>query len=213
MQTSKPRRARRKTREEKARETYLRILEAAAQVVGEDGYADSSISKITQLAGIAQGTFYNYFETRQQVFDALLPYMGEQMVEYIRTAVPADVQGAARETARLRAFFTYLNAHPVFYRILYEAEVFAPAAHAKHFQILVDGYRGALERAVARGEIEGYDAEELEAIIYILLSARAYLAMRYVRRADDGRSTVPEHVITAYEKLMTRGLYGKPDHA
>lgn len=85
------------TREEKARETYMRILEAAAQVVGEDGYADASVSKITRLAGVAQGTFYNYFESRQHIFDKLLPYMGQQMLDHIRQSIPSEIVGAERE--------------------------------------------------------------------------------------------------------------------
>ncbi|GAB5469573.1 MAG: TetR/AcrR family transcriptional regulator [Rhodospirillales bacterium] len=205
---AKPAVPRRKTREEKARETHLRILESAAKVVGEDGYADASITKITQLAGVAQGTFYNYFETRQQVFDALLPYMGQQMLEAIAEAVPEALSGVAREEARLRAFFAYLNRHPEFYRILYEAEVFAPKAQRAHFRNLVAGYSRALGRGVARGEIQGYDEEELEAVIFILLSARAYLAMRYIRQGEDGQDFVPEKAISAYVKLMTRGLFG-----
>ena len=187
----------------------MRILEAAAQVVGEDGYADASISKITQVAGVAQGTFYNYFETRQQVFDALLPYMGKSMLDYIRASVPPDLTGGEREVARLRAFFTYLNEHPVFYRILYEAEIFAPRAHQEHFRMLVEGYRRSLRRAVMRGEIVDYNDEELEAIVYMLLSIRAYLAMRYVRGEADENRKVPEHVIDAYVKLVTRGLFTK----
>lgn len=202
-------RARRKTREEKARETHLRILEAAAQVVGEDGYADASISKITRLAGIAQGTFYNYFENRQEVFDALLPFMGQQMLDHIRAAVPSQARGSEREEARLAAFFDYVNAHPAFYRILYEAEVFAPDAHRRHIRILVKGYRGALKRAAERGEILDYSDEELEAVIYVLLAGRAYLAMHYVRGHANGNAKVPEHVLRAYGKLMRRGLFAE----
>src|SRR3546814_6903453 len=67
----RPVKQRRLSREEKARETYMRILEAAAQVVGEEGYAEASVSKITRLAGVAQGTFYNYLESRQHIFDKL----------------------------------------------------------------------------------------------------------------------------------------------
>ncbi len=199
----------RRTREEKARETHLRILEATARVVGEDGYADASISKITRLAGIAQGTFYNYFQNRQQVFDALLPFMGQQMLDFIRKAVPAGLKGAAREEARLAAFFAYVNEHPVFYRILYEAEVFAPEAHRRHFRILVKGYRSALRRASERGEIVGYSDEELEAVIYVLLAGRAYLAMHYVRGHANANEEVPQHVLRAYGKLMSRGLFVK----
>lgn len=206
----RPVRQRRPSREEKARETYMRILEAAAQVVGEDGYAEASVSKITRLAGVAQGTFYNYFESRQHIFDKLLPYMGRQMLDHIRQSMPSGLTGAAREEARLRAFFGYLNAHPSFYRILYEAEVFAPKAHAEHFRVLAEGYQGALGRAVERGEIQGYDEQELEAVIYILLAARAYLAMRYARDGKAVTGPVPEHAIEAYVKLVTRGLFGRP---
>ena len=195
------------SREEKARETHMRLLEAAAQVVGEDGYADASVAKITRLAGVAQGTFYNYFDSRQEIFDRLLPYMGRQMLDHIRETVAADLTGAAREEARLRAFFGYLIAHPAFYRILYEAEIFAPRAHEEHFRLLVEGYRGSLGRSVGRGEIDGYSEEELEAVIYILLSARSYLSMRYVYDGKGGTEAPPEHVIDAYVKLVTRGLF------
>ena len=140
----RPVKQRRMSRDEKARDTYKRLLESAARVVGEDGYADASVSKITRLAGVAQGTFYNYFETRQDVLDRLLPYMGRQMLDHIGRSLAHDLTGAEREEARFRAFFDYLNEHPAFYRILYEAEIFAPDAHDEHFRILVDGYKARL---------------------------------------------------------------------
>src|SRR3990172_2023132 len=37
------------------------LLDAAAAVVGESGYASAAVSRITARAGVAQGTFYNYF--------------------------------------------------------------------------------------------------------------------------------------------------------
>src|SRR3546814_2709468 len=111
------------------------------------------------------------------------------MLDHIRRSMPGGLVGAAREEARLRAFFGYLNAHSSFYRILYEAEVFAPKAHAKHFRVLTEGYLGSLGRAVERGEIKDYDEQELEAVIYILLAARAYLAMRYARAGKTDRKS------------------------
>ena len=199
---------RRMTRQEKARETRRLLLEAAAEVVGNDGYAEASIAKITQLAGVAQGTFYNYFDSRQDILDKLLPYMGREMLDHIGQSMSTGLTGPAREEARLRAFFDYLDKQPGFYRILYEAEVFAPKAHAEHFRVLVDGYRNGLKRAVARGEIEGFDEDEIEAVIYVLLAARSYLAMRYARNEKGHAGPVPEHVIQAYMKLITKGLFG-----
>ena len=49
-------------------------------MVGRLGYAEASVARITELADVAQGTFYNHFESRQELLDQLLPAIGRQMV-------------------------------------------------------------------------------------------------------------------------------------
>ena len=204
------RRKKRPTRQEKAELTYQRLMDAAAQVIGELGYMQASIAKITDRAGIAHGTFYNYFEDRQALFDALLPHVGHQMTDHITDAILEAGFGPDREVARFRAFCTYLAENPGFYRILFEAEVFAPRAHAAHIERLVDGYRRAFERAIERGDITDYSQDELETVVFALLGARAYVAMRFVSENGSGPKTpvIPDSAISAYEKLMRRGLFG-----
>ena len=125
---------RRPGREEQARRTYRKLMDAASKVVGAEGYAGASIAKIVAEAGLATGTFYNYFDDRQALFDALLPYIGHEMVDYIshdlRKQGEDVATGPEREVARFRAFCDYIAKNQGFYRILYEAEVFAPRAHA-----------------------------------------------------------------------------------
>jgi hypothetical protein len=41
------------------------------------------------------------------------------------------------------------------------------------------------------------------------MGARGYLSRRY-SYADGAATAVPEHVISAYEKLITRGLFTLP---
>ena len=206
-------RKKRPTRQEKAELTYQRLMDAAAEVVGEQGYAQASIAKITDRAGIAHGTFYNYFEDRRALFDALLPHVGHQMTDHITDAVHETGFGADREVARFQAFCTYLADNRGFYRILFEAEVFAPSAHAAHIDRLVDGYRRALERSIERGEIVDFDPDELETVVFALLGARAYVAMRFVSENDSGakKPSIPDSAVRAYEKLIRHGLFGKPD--
>ncbi|MFH5926334.1 helix-turn-helix domain-containing protein [Roseomonas xinghualingensis] len=52
------------------------LFDAAARVAGEFGYAEASIARSTEAAGVAQGTFYNYFASRQDFLDQLLPARG-----------------------------------------------------------------------------------------------------------------------------------------
>ncbi|MFX6296401.1 helix-turn-helix domain-containing protein, partial [Acinetobacter baumannii] len=64
--------------------TKQKIFEAAARVVGRYGYAEASVARITEQAGVAQGTFYNHFVNRQELLDQLLPKIGVDMVRFIR---------------------------------------------------------------------------------------------------------------------------------
>ena len=52
--------------------TRARILEAAEHVFADLGYHEASIVKITERAGIGLGTFYLYFDGKQQVFEELV---------------------------------------------------------------------------------------------------------------------------------------------
>ncbi len=174
-------------------------------MIGEVGYSDASIARITARANVAQGTFYNYFRSRQDLFDRLLPRLGSSMLDYINARVDPQARGVEREVERLRAYFRYLEEHPEFYRILYEAETLAPAAHARHMETIAGGFVRALRRSRERGEIpEMFDDRDLEPIAYILLAARGYLSMRYGAGRDGGR--VPDWVVDVYGKLIGNGL-------
>jgi AcrR family transcriptional regulator len=198
----------RQTRAERSETIRRALFHAAAEVVGEVGYADAPISRITARANVAQGTFYNYFQSRQDLFDQLLPSLGSSMLAFIKERVDPAATGAERETQRIAAYFQYLQKHPEFYRILYEAETHAPAAHRKHMDLIAGGYVRALRRHWKRGEMPGYEERDFEPVAYLLLAARGYLSMRYGAGRDG--VTVPDWVVDAYAKLIGYGLFAEP---
>src|SRR3546814_18042477 len=59
-------------RTERGRKTLRRLLKAAAREFGERGYHEAAITGITARAGVALGTFYTYFESKEEVFRALV---------------------------------------------------------------------------------------------------------------------------------------------
>lgn len=193
------------SRTELSPEARRAIFEAAAAVVGEHGYADATIRRITEAAGIAQGTFYLYFESRQALFDGLLPHVGERMLRFIgeRTRGAKDVFDM--EERGFRAFFEYLTRNPGFFRILNEAEVAAPRAFQQHFRLLSAHYVASLQRAVKAGEIASYAADEMETVAYMLMAARSYLYLRFVKERP-GSTTLPEEAVRTYMKMVRHGL-------
>ena len=78
---------------EKGARTRRRLLEAAEQVFADLGYHDASIVKITEAAGVSQGTFYLYFAGKQEVFDVLV----EDLNTRLRRAMSeASAKGVTR---------------------------------------------------------------------------------------------------------------------
>lgn len=202
------------TREEKSERIREQLFRAAAEVVGEVGYAGASITLITQRAGVAQGTFYNYFESRQDVLDKLLPELGEQMRAYIReAALRAPHHFAELERTGFEAFFAFMNENPHFLRILNEAESYAPTGYQKHLEVTAKDYVRFLGRALGNGEFPAYEEGELETIAFILMAARSYLAVRYLgKRVNRRRPTkLPPAVVDTYMKFVLHGLQGGRD--
>src|SRR3546814_1988829 len=82
-------------RTERGRRTLRKLLDAAAVEFGEHGFHEASISAITRRAGTALGSFYTYFDSKEEIFQALVRYMSEQL----RDHVPPIVQAAPDEIA------------------------------------------------------------------------------------------------------------------
>jgi AcrR family transcriptional regulator len=204
-QPSAPAKVTKLNRVERNAWTKQKIFDAATKVVGRYGYAEASVARITEMAGVAQGTFYNHFENRQELLDRLLPKIGIDMVQFI-SARTGIADAARQEIERFSAFFDFIREVPEFLRILNEAEFFAPSGYQQHLDNISTAYIRILRRARLAGATADYSDDEFEAIVHILMGARGYLSRRYSYSAE-GVTAVPDHVISAYRKLVTRGLF------
>ncbi len=192
------------TRAQKQAATRTKLLHAAAEQIGLHGYSGASIHKIAAAADIASGTFYNYFSSQQDLFDQLLPELGNELLDVIREAIRDEADGLVREELGFRAFFEYIGRNPAFHRILNEAEIFAPEAYRLHIDNMVSGYLRALRSSRVRGEIGDFSDRELEIIVYILLSARNYISYRFFENGMIGR--IPDWAVSAYMKFLASGI-------
>lgn len=195
------------TREVKADETRRALYSAAATVVGKLGYEGASVAKITELAGVANGTFYNYFTTRQELFDQLLPTVGDRIVDYIRSRLDRGASGVELERQRIVAYFEFVQQNRGFLRILNEAEVYAPRAFKQHMKKFAMRYVKALTRQLQNGEMERFREDELEPIVYMLMGARTYLTMLWRSTPASSRKVATEAFISTYVRLVERGLF------
>ncbi len=180
--------------------TRQRLIEAAEEVFAEYGWEEASIVKITEEAGVSQGTFYRYFLSKQAVFDELV----EDLNRRVRHAMS---EGAARGTNRVEAerygfeaFFRFTAEHPGLYRVIRQAEFASPKALHMHYERIAEGYVAALEEAMESGEIATADTEVLA---YALMGIGELVGMRWILWGED---EVPGHVVDEMMKFIARGL-------
>jgi AcrR family transcriptional regulator len=74
---ARPARRSRRTQEERSTETRRKLIEAAISVARESGYANLTIAKVAQRAGLSNGAMQHHFSSRDdlvlEVLDALYP--------------------------------------------------------------------------------------------------------------------------------------------
>lgn len=130
------------------------LVAAAKQVFADRGYHAAGVADIIEAAGVARGTFYNYFESKRAVFDAVLE---EGMAEAAAAVLPIDVGGdiAAQVRENLRRLVTTLVEDRAFSRILLGE---AAGVDAEVREALADFYgtaRERIERALRTGQALG----------------------------------------------------------
>ncbi len=202
-------------RTERGTRTRAKLLEAAEMVFAESGYSDASIVRITEAAGVAQGTFYLYFTGKLEIFEELV----EDLNRRVRHAMTEAAAGAhtriESERAGFRGFFEFTAAHPALYRIVREAEFVSPSALRLHYSRIVEGYIQGLTSAQEHGDVGEFDPE---IIAWILMGIGEMVGMRWVLWGNgetaggasdptaSGTAEVPPEVFEQMMQFIQRGL-------
>jgi AcrR family transcriptional regulator len=181
--------------------TRARLLGAAEQVFAELGYHEASIVKITEAAGVAQGTFYLYFSGKQQIFDELVQDLNRRVRHAMAEGARQGTTRAETELLGFRAFFEFTAEHPALYRIIRQAEFVSPRTLRAHYDAIAAGYVAGLEGAMKRREIAAADPEVLA---YALMGMGELIGMRWI--LWEGVDGVPKKLLKELEVLIERVL-------
>jgi AcrR family transcriptional regulator len=183
--------------------TLRKILDAAREEFGERGFSDSSIVGITQRAGVALGTFYTDFESKEALFQALVRDMSEQVRDHVAPVLRRSTDALDGERAALESFLEFAREHRDVYRIIDEAEFVDPSAYREHYDTTATRIAARLVAGRERGEIDSsYTDEELEVLAWAMMGANVFLGLRY----SVWSSTDPKRVADATSRLLRSGL-------
>ncbi|QKG72787.1 TetR/AcrR family transcriptional regulator [Erythrobacter mangrovi] len=189
-------------RTDRGRKTLRKLLDAAAREFAERGFHDASISAITRRAGVALGTFYTYYDSKDAIFRALVRDMSERVGSAARDAVAPGMDAVEVERAALEAFLRFAADNKALYRIIDEAEFVDPESYRDHYETI--GRR--IEERLRVGAAAGRLRPELGAPeAWALMGMNVFLGLRYAIWAREGDPD-PTAIARAANLMLEQGI-------
>ena len=188
-------------RTERGRRTLRKLLDASAIEFGEKGFHEASVSSITRRAGVALGTFYTYFDSKDALFQALVKDMSDNVKSSARAALRDDMSAFEIERAALHAFLEFAREHKEIYRIIDEAEFVDADSYRAHYQ----GIATLIERRLKAGSKNGEFREgigEIEA--WALMGMNVFVGLRFAVW-DKGTQDLSE-LSSAINRMLANGI-------
>ena len=186
--------------------TLRKILDAALYEFGERGFAEASIVGITGRAQVALGTFYTYFDSKDEVFREVVGDLCDQLRTPVGPMLSGDGDAIDRERRALAALLGLIASHKQVYRIIDEAEFVDPAGYERHYIGAAERITGRLREAAANGEIckeESDFAEEVRS--WAIMGANVFIGLRFgVWETADA-----EKVTEIVSRLFRHGLQAR----
>ena len=169
------------------------ILTAAKGVFGQMGFAAASVRDIIRATPLASGTFYNYFKSKEEVYQALRDEVALAVRPSLREARANAETAEAFLSGTFRVFFTFIAqrreanpAHPDAARFRMDSpEVLAGFAELKE----------DITAASARGLLPGVDAG-------LLTAALAGVALEL---GDQVKAGADVEAVTAFATALFMG--------
>jgi TetR/AcrR family fatty acid metabolism transcriptional regulator len=88
------------------------IIDAAVRVFARNGYYNSRVSDIAREAGIASGTIYLYFKTKDEILVTLFREKMAEWVAHARREIAAEIDAVAKIRRLVALHFEVLEMNP-----------------------------------------------------------------------------------------------------
>jgi TetR/AcrR family fatty acid metabolism transcriptional regulator len=131
------------------------IIDAAVRVFARNGFYNSRVSDIAREAGIASGTIYLYFKTKDEILVTLFREKMAAFVAGLRKAIADEADATARVRRLIRLHFETLEANPDMAEVvqveLRQGQKFFRGASAHEISAYFDLIGAVLQEGVAAG--------------------------------------------------------------
>ncbi len=205
-------------RAERAQESRRKILESAREIFFRDGFEAANLDEVAQSAGIAKGTIYRHFESKAELYVAVLSNNADVFVERMRQTVDPSLDSVDQIRRTGNFYFKHYTENREYFRIFWALENqrsigelpdvlvrYVTDVWKRCLRVLAD----QIERGVREKAFLPCDAWEMANIFWIIGNGVIQTDADPERRALRGKPI--EQVFEDAFELLIRGLRGPPD--
>jgi AcrR family transcriptional regulator len=180
------------------------LLEVAREVFASDGYHGAAMEQIAVRAGVTKPVLYQHFESKKELYLALLEEDIARLLEDIGRAIEGAKSNRERIERATGAYFGYIDSNEGSFRLLFRETMGAE----DEFRRAIERFRDELARRIAaviqaEAGLPGGEAELLARGVMGIAESAAQWWL-------DHRSVAAERVVRDLSELAWRGLAGLP---
>ena len=183
------------SRDEKKAESRRRILDSARDVFFRDGFMRANLDEVAEKAGVAKGTLYRYFESKADLYVAVLTHNHEIFHDLMKDAGTRGDTALDRVRSIARFYFAHWLDHPDYFQIFWAVDNESVIGElpravidkiASFWELNLNVTHEVLQQGVASGELVPCDTWEVANVLWSiadsLIESDNTKARRQIRR-------------------------------
>lgn len=193
-----------KPKTKRGRETLNNILSAAAQEIYEKGYHNAAINDITRRAGVASGTFYVYFDSKDDLYKFLLLQCSHMIRKHLNQATKDCKTRREVEEVGLREWLKFVQKNQYMYHIIWESLYVDKQLFIDYYSTFSQAYMRGIDAAKERGEL---DSEiDSEVLAWMLMGASNFLGLNWGLFKEYTGDL--DKVVNSFMRILTGNIFG-----
>jgi TetR/AcrR family fatty acid metabolism transcriptional regulator len=196
-------------REQKKETTRRKLIEAATAEFAEVGYARANVTRISQKAGFAAGTVYNYFRSKHELLVAVVEHAMEVHTESIKREIGKLDDPVDKVKRAVQMDFQFMQQNESLGKVIVREGFAADPQNQKEFLGALAPASEIFAEILEQGKREGRFRADLDPVWTTVLASGMVAYLLLVRWALEDTGMTYEQTAELAIKCFVEGILAK----
>lgn len=199
---------RRRTKGMRRREEIIRT---AREIFSQKGFSETRVTDITERAGIAKGTLYLYFRSKEELFLAVIRDAAERLRQSVAEALHGVEDPLERVRISVPVIFDTCRKEAALYLAIFQQSTFMDSEHAAEMQALYEplacDFQKTIEEGMEKGVFHVGDPQILSHGVFGFLASLIHRWLLMEASGETPKGYV-ERMVETVSRFFCYGLIG-----